>query len=191
MSVYMKRLFCLILIFTLSSLVLSAQRTMKGQFELSAEGYYTFSSGGCDISFGQYLINSYWDCGISTSNRKKLVNDGYEDYRMDFSHLVAYGDFMYRLVGTRNRSVSLYGGGGVFLGYEAYDTFGKLPDTVNLEDVGMDKGSFLYGIHAKLEMEAFIAPRVALLVFGRIPWNFSSPCRKFCYEIGGGLRYNF
>lgn len=187
----MKRFLIIITTIVVFSTSLSAQRTMKGQFEIQAEGLYTLSSGGVSVSFGQYLINSYWDCGINATNRKKGITDGYDDYKIDFSHLEAFGDFMYRLVGTRDRRVNLYGGGGIFLGYEAYDTFSRLPDSIDLESVGMAKGSFLYGIHARLEMEAFITPRIAVTVAARTPWNFSSPCRKFCAEFGAGLRYNF
>lgn len=186
----MKKILFLVAVLTVVPCSLFAQRTMKGQYEIQAEGLYTLSSGGVSVTFGQYLINSYWDCGINATNRKKSITDGYDTYRMDFSHLEAFGDFMYRLVGTRDRRVSLYGGGGIFLGYEAYDTFNKLPENIDLESVKMDKGAFLYGVHARLEMEAFISSRLAVTVAARTPWNFSSPCRKFCVEVGAGLRYN-
>lgn len=184
----MRKSLIIILSFLLLGLSASAQRTAKGQAFVSLDALYTTTHGiavGGNVEYGQYLLNSYWDCGVTVANRTSPLNTG---HRMEYCDYVVHGDFMYRLVGTRDRRVSLYGGGGAFLGYEAYDQLRKLPDFI---DTGLGSGKFFYGIRAQLLSEFFVADHAALVVRGRIPLNWCAPHGWINYEVGLGVRVIF
>jgi len=164
-----------------------AQRTMRGESLLTAGTHYPFSSPywlGADLSYGQYLLSSYWKAGISATEYSHHPDSGAD---IGYLHAAAYGEWMYRIAGTRNRAFNLYGGGGVFLGYEAIDAFSLLPEEMK-EDY--PKGAFLYGVNASFEMEIFFSKKVALVIGGRLPMNFSSQFGWFHYQVGAGLRFN-
>lgn len=165
-----------------------AQRTMRGESLISIESHYPFSNPywmGVDISYGQYLLNSYWKAGVTGTEYSHQIT---EKIPMGYMHIAAYGEWMYRLVGTRNRALNLYGGAGAFLGYEAIDTWGLLPDTVKTDYAS---GYFLYGVNLSLELEIFFSRRAAFLLCGGLPINFSSQFKKVHTHAGAGLRFNF
>lgn len=166
----------------------SAQRTMRGENLISIEGSYPFSQPdgwGADISYGRYLLSSYWDAGVSLTNYAAEFTDGQS---LPYLHVCARGDWMYRLAGTRNRVFNLYGGAGAFLGYEAVDPKGIVPEQYKEEN--FVSGRFLYGVQVSLEVEIFFSRRVALVLGARTPMNFSSPYGWFHYQVRGGLRIN-
>lgn len=165
-----------------------AQRTMRGEYFLSAQalsGTVPPSVTGAEVSFGQYLLSSYWKAGVTASSFS-----GYTLSRPEagYAHLAAYGDWMERIAATRNRMLNIYAGGGVFLGYEAYT-----PQTAPVvSETGEQKeGAFLYGVHAGLEAEFFVMKRLALVISGKVPVNFTSPHGWLHGSAGAGLRYNF
>ena len=165
-----------------------AQRTMRGESLLTAEAHYPFSSPywmGADLSYGQYLLSSYWKTGICATEYSHPL-DG-EELSMGYLHAAAYGEWMYRLAGTRNRCLNLYGGAGAFLGYEAVDAWDLIPSEMK-EDYA--SGYFLYGLSASLELEIFLSRRVAVTLVGRLPVNFSSQFGWLHYHAGAGLRVN-
>lgn len=164
-----------------------AQRTMRGESLLSAEVHYPFSKPywlGADLTYGQYLLSSYWKAGVSVTEYSYPLED---DLSMGYLHAAAYGEWMYRLVGTRSRFFNMYGGGGAFLGYEGVDAFSLLPAEAK---EGFGSGYFLYGVSMSLEMEVFFSKRVALILGGRLPLNFSSQFGWFHYQVGAGIRVN-
>ena len=179
------RKFVFIAMLLLAGFSANAQRTSKGQSFISLDALYTTTHGiavGGNVEFGQYLLNSYWDCGITAANRTSPLNLG---GRMEYCDYIVYGDFMYRFVGTRDRRLSFYGGGGIFLGYEAYDQMGKLPDNI---DTGLGRGSFYYGVRPQLLLEVFVSRQVALALRGRVPLNWCAPHGWINYEVGLGGR---
>ena len=177
----------ILLMLSASGMEARAQRTMKGESLVSAGVHYPFSNPywmGVDFSYGQYLLGSYWKAGVcATEYTYQLA----EDIPMGYLHAAAFGDWMYRFIGTRNRIVSLYGGPGFFLGYEMPDAWGLIPDSYKGD---YSKGYFLYGIRLSLEMEVFLSKRVALTLGGSLPINFSSPFGKFHCQAGAGIRIN-
>lgn len=165
-----------------------AQRTMRGEDMIEARAVGgaadRFLSGG-EISYGQYLLKSYWKAGIS-GIQYPVKSDGFSQ---DSSvHIVAQGQWMYRLAGTRNRQLNLYGGGGVFLGCEA---MGRWADLFSEEFEEDNRYSFLYGIRADLEAEFFLTRRTALVLGGSVPVNFSSGNGNIRWNAGAGVRINF
>ena len=95
---------------------------------------------------------------------------------------------MFRLVSSRSRAISLYAGGGGFLGYEVVDPMRRLSEHIVLN---VRKRTFLYGIYAAVEAEVFFVEKVALVFKGILPVNFVSQLGKVHYECGVGLRVNF
>lgn len=165
----------------------SAQRTMRGETLLSAEVHHPFSKPyglGADLTYGEYLLDSYWKAGASVTEYAHPLSD---EQPLEYLHAAAYGEWMYRLAGTRNRCFCMYGGGGAFLGYEGVDVFSLLPAD---EKENFGSGYFLYGVSLSLEMEVFFSKRVAFILGGKLPLNFSSPFGWFHYQAGAGLRLN-
>jgi len=176
-----------LLMCAVSGMEARAQRTMRGESLLSAEVYYPFSKPywlGADLSYGKYLLNSYWKAGASVTEYSHSLESGEP---MGYLHAAAYGEWMYRLVGTRSRFFNMYGGGGAFLGYEGIDAFGLLPSEARSS---FGSGYFLYGVSVSLEMEVFFSRRVAFILGGRLPLNFSSQFGWFHYHVGAGIRIN-
>ena len=166
-----------------------AQRTMRGESFLGADALWCAGTqspvGGAQIHYGQYLLSSCWKAGVSAMQLTGTDSDGYS---VPYAHVAAYGEWMYRLAGTRNRMLNLYGGGGVFLGYEAY---GPWDEQWSLSGGQGSDGAFLYGLQAGLEAEFFFTRKLALVISGKVPVNFSSPYGWLHATAGAGLRMNF
>lgn len=159
--------------------VASAQRTTSGQGMLSFEGQWPH---GVSISYGQYLPSSMWEAGAYTQYRTTPVNS---DCMMEYMPAAVFGNWMYRLVGTRSRMFNLYAGAGAFLGWEFFDPWKTLPDFLS-EEIG--SGVFIYGINAKLQAEIFFTRRTAFLISGSAPMNFTSPCSWIQPTAAFGIR---
>ena len=165
----------------------NAQRTMRGEGLLTAGAHYPFSGPywmGVDLSYGQYLLGSYWRAGVDVTEYTHGLPD---DIPMSYLQAVASGDWMYRIAGTRSRVLNLYAGAGLFLGYEAADPWSLLPEDYR-EDFA--PGVFIYGARLCLETEIFLSRRVAFVLGGRMPLCFPSQFGWFRYDAGAGIRLN-
>ena len=184
----MNRKSFLIALMMLLPFVLFAQRTAKGQFFADVEGVFSFTSVGAGITFGQYVSPGYWSASILGVNRvADMVTSSGQSSDLDYLHVGASGNFMYRFISTDSRALSFYAGGGLFLGAEVPDPFGKQPNGGVLP-FGT---RFLYELFPELAMEVFPINRVAFVVKFRTPVNFSSSVGHFNYELGAALRLNF
>ena len=164
-----------------------AQRTMRGESLVTAGVHYPFSNPywmGVDLSYGRYLLGSFWRAGAVVTEYTHMLAP---EIPMSYVHAAAYGDWVYRLWGTRSRVFSVYTGAGVFLGYEAADPWSLIPDSYK---EGVPQGTFLYGVRFSLEMEIFLSRRVAVVLGGKVPLNFSSGFGYFHYDVGAGVRLN-
>lgn len=163
----------------------SAQRTMRGQFFAAAEGGAgilpgDIAAGG--VRAGQYLSGAYWAAGAAASVSGQGLSSG---DRMEYLRISAYGDWMWRLAGTRDRLLSLYAGAGLFLGYEAYDPRRRLPGYI---ETGTGAGAFIYGARARLESEIFVI-RTAAVTLGITPAAvFGSRLDRFSCNAQIGIR---
>lgn len=176
----------LLIVFDLTGLSeASAQRTMRYQnlltFELVSPVDSRPKPGGA-ISYGQYTLDGLWRSNASVRTREYPISSG---GRLELMTIGFEGDYMHRILGTRSRSISLYGGGGAFLGYEIYDPFGRLPQSI---DTGIGDGTFIYGIKAGMEAEIFIISRVAIVLGIDITMTFSSAAHWLRAEGRIGLR---
>ena len=170
-----------------SSQAVSAQRTMKGQLHIGAHASLSADPrvpAGGELSFGSYLLDSYITGWINVT----------QDYiTLPTSHQLGYipinvgADYMYRVAATRSRSINLYVGGGIFLGWELYDPFKRLPTYI---DTGFGKGTFIYGLAPAVASEFFIARTVALSLEARMPVSISSKTEILKLHLKAGIKVN-
>ena len=106
-------------------------------------------------------------------------------HNLDYMDIAAKGGYSFRLVGTRSRSLSLYAGGGAFIGVEWLDPTNKIPAYIDLR---MSKVQFLYGLYARAMLEVFLGTHVALTFSGSMPVNFSSKTNMLHYGDEFGLK---
>ena len=164
-----------------------AQRTMRDQ-NLLTVSMQTPCTGirdfGASVSYGRYLLDAYWKTSVSVVPRGLQLSTG---DRMDLMALRVGADYMYRIASVRSRAFSLYGGGGVFIGYELYDPFSRLPSNIH---TGLTDGAFIYGVNANLEAEIFIARKIALIAGCTVPMTFGSVTRWLRVNAITGIRFN-
>ena len=170
-----------------SSQAVSAQRTMKGQLHIGAHASLSAdprTPAGGELSFGSYLLDSYFTGWINVT----------PDYiTLPTSHQLGYipinvgADYMYRVAATRSRSINLYVGGGIFLGWELYDPFKRLPSYI---DTGFGNGTFIYGVAPAVASEFFIARTVALSLEARMPVSISSKTEILKLHLKAGIKVN-
>lgn len=170
-----------------SSQVVSAQRTMKGQLHIDAKASLSADPrmpAGGELSFGSYLLNSYITGWINVTPDYITLPTGHQ---LGYIPINIGADYMYRVAATRARSINLYVGGGVFLGWELYDPFKKVPPYI---DTGFGKGNFIYGVAPALETEFFITRTVALTLGARMPVSISSKTEILKLHLKAGFRVN-
>ena len=170
-----------------SSQAASAQRTMKGQLHVGAQASLSADPrlpAGGELSFGSYLLDSYIAGWINVTPDFISLATGHQ---LGYIPINVGADYMYRVAATRARSVNLYVGGGVFLGWELYDPFKRVPSYI---DTGFGKGNFIYGVAPALESEFFITRTVALTLGARMPVSISSKTEILKLHLKAGLRVN-
>ena len=168
-----------------SSQAASAQRTMKGQLHIGAQASLSADprvSIGGELSFGSYLLDSHISGWINVTPDYISLPTGHQ---LGYIPINVGADYMYRVAATRARSVNLYVGGGVFLGWELYDPFKRVPSYI---DTGFGKGNFIYGVAPALESEFFITRTVALTLGARMPVSISSKTEILKLHLKAGLR---
>ena len=170
-----------------SSQAASAQRTMKGQLHVGAQASLSADPrlpAGGELSFGSYLLDSYIAGWINVTPDFISLATGHQ---LGYIPINVGADYMYRVAATRARSVNLYVGGGVFLGWELYDPFKRVPSYI---DTGFGKGNFIYGVAPALESEFFITRTVALTLGARMPVSISSKTEILKLHLKAGFRVN-
>lgn len=161
----------------------SAQRTMEGRPFVGAGFVWSGNPGG-EIRAGQYLRHSLWDASLGYRSYAKQLSTG---DRLDFVDITASGSWQWRLLSLRSRTLSLYAGAGAFAGYEMYDPWRTLPQTV---DLGFGRGTVIYGISADLSVEVFFASRWAFVLGARFPLVFPSHAGILRWEVSAGIRFD-
>ena len=141
-----------------------AQRTMDRQDMVGICATSTSAylpDTGMKVRWGRYGLTHHYGAWLAASpDRIPLSSGG----GLEYLHLAAGGDFLYRILSTRSRFFGLYAGGGAFLGMELNDPRRRKPEHI---DAGVrEKDHFLYGCRADLEMELYLLPKAALTVTG-------------------------
>lgn len=172
-----------------------AQRTSDGTFFVAARPTVSACSTprpGIALEGGQYLLSSFWRAGIWASDYSQKLESASGDRlpeMLDHMHLRAQGDYLFRLAANYSRSVNLYAGGGVFLGYHAYQVLSTIPSELSGD---FPSGEFIYGLVPSLEGEFFVSGRVAITLGVHCPVTFSSSLRTdLCHlDASLGVRVN-
>ena len=170
-----------------SSQAASAQRTMKGQLHIGAQASLSADPRvpiGGELSFGSYLLDSHISGWINVTPDYISLPTGHQ---LGYIPINVGADYMYRVAATRARSVNLYVGGGVFLGWELYDPFRRLPSYI---DTGFGNGAFIYGVSASIASEFFITRTVALTLESRMPVSISSKTEILKLHLKAGIKVN-
>ena len=170
-----------------SSQVVSAQRTMKGQLHIGAHASLSADPRipiGGELSFGSYLLDSYMTGWINVTPDFITLPT---THQLGYIPINVGAEYMYRVAATRSRSVNLYVGGGVFLGWELYDPFKRLPSYI---DTGFGNGTFIYGVSASIASEFFITRTVALTLESRMPVSISSKTEILKLHLKAGIKVN-
>ena len=170
-----------------SSQIASAQRTMKGQLHIGAQSSLSADPRipvGGELSFGSYLLDSYITGWINVTPDYITLPT---NHQLEYIPINVGADYMYRVAATRARSVNLYVGGGVFLGWELYDPFKKVPPYI---DTGFGKGTFIYGVAPAIDSEFFITRTVALTLGARMPVSISSKTEILKLHLKAGIKIN-
>lgn len=169
----------------------SAQRTSDKTLFINAAqmvSAYSIPSGGIEISAGQYILgSSYWFAGISALDMNQKVNDAKGTLKglyFDHIHWKAFGGWMYRLLGTYNRTFSMYAGGSAFIGANSYQTFKSLPAELL---GGFPPVEFIYGIQPEIDLEIFLSQKVALTIGVQSPVTFGSSLKTDIWHLSGSL----
>lgn len=162
----------------------SAQRTMKGQSAPSLSIVRTDSSHGGEITYNQYTLVGMWNAGIRATDYQVATT---ADYPIEAIQITATSSYLARIAATRARRLNIYGGGGIFIGYEFFDPFKKLPEYIATDSQG---GCFVYGILAKTELEFFVSRQFAIVGSASVPLNIQSQTGRFHWEAGIGIRIN-
>lgn len=157
---------------------------MKGQSAPSLSAVRTDSSFGGEITYNQYTLVGMWNAGARVSDYTLATTT---EYPIEAIQITATSSYLGRIAATRSRRLNLYGGGGIFFGYEFLDPFKKLLDHIIPES---KDGCFVYGILAKTELELFLSRQFAIVGTATIPINFQSQTGWFHWEAGIGIRIN-
>ena len=164
-----------------------AQRTMRYQNLITAETVVPYDmrpSLGGGVQYGQYTLGGYWKTGIYSVGRAPIQD---KKNSLEIQTVRVCGEYMHRLFANRSRSISLYGGGGLFVGYEFYDPFKKRPE--HLQTFTADN-AFIYGLSVCAEAELFIARSIAITFSVNAPLTFGSQTRWIRGNSKVGIRFN-
>ena len=162
----------------------SAQRTQSGQPSLRVSSLYNGLFVGAEAFYEQYTLSGYWQTGVSGNLYKANLSSG---DTLDYLHVIAEGGFLFRLAGTRSRSLNLYAGGGALAGVELLDPFSSLPEHIALSQKQI---AFIYGVYAQGVLEWFVARKFAILLQASSPLTFGSGIRVVNGNVGIGLKLN-
>ena len=161
---------------------------MKGQNTVTVESSFSLhrmKDIGGSLAWGMYGNHDYW----SVKARFNPFTQHYDSrYDVQYVHATVGADWMWRIVSDRRRIVSLYGGGGVFLGAEIIDPWKRLPKHL---EVNGKKTVFLYGIDATVSMEVYFTKRTAFVLSSWIPLTIPSSARPVHFVMDAGVRVSF
>lgn len=152
------------------------------------DGFYTSDpQNEAGYYFGAAL-SSYtkggnkWVYGVEYLQRHKP----YRELRLPVSQFTAEGGFYYNFLSDRRKIMFLYIGGSALAGYETVNWGDKLLyDGSRLKN----KDAFIYGCAATLEMEIYLADRIALTASVRERFLWGGNTGHFHTQYGLGLKF--
>ncbi|WP_221658311.1 conjugal transfer protein TraO [Bacteroides salyersiae] len=170
-----------------------AQRCLPGMrgIEVKANLADGFRPGGNDggYSFGAAL-STYTKKGNKWvfGGEYLMKNTPYKETKIPVAQFTAEGGYYFKILSDARKIVFLYAGASALAGYE----------TVNWGDRMLfdgstlwDRDAFVYGGALTLDMEIYVADRIALLVNLRERCLWGGDTKKFHTQCGLGLKIIF
>ena len=154
---------------------------MQG-IEIRANMADGFNPGGNDggYSFGAAL-STYTKKGNKwvLGGEYLLKNNPYKDGKIPVAQFTAEGGYYFKILSDARKIVFVYAGASALAGYESVNWGGK----------GLHDGSFIYGGALTLDMEFYVADRIALLANLRERCLWGGDTRKFHTQWGVGIKF--
>ena len=156
----------------------NAQRCLPGMQGIEVKAAMTdgFRMGGNDggHSFGA-LLSTY------TKN-----NSPYNDVKIPVAQFTAEGGYHFKVLSDARKIVFIYAGVSALAGYETVNWGDKvLYDGARLHD----SDAFVYGGAVTLDMEVYVADRLALLASLRERCLWGGDTRKLHTQFGIGIKF--
>ena len=168
-----------------------AQRCLPGMqgIEVRANLSDGFKFGGDDggYSFGAAL-STYTKKGNKwVFGSEYLMKDNpYKETKIPVAQFTAEGGYYFKVLSDARKIVFLYAGASALAGYETVNWGDRtLFDGSTLRD----RDAFVYGGALTLDMEIYVADRIALLVNLRERCLLGGDTRKFHTQWGAGIKF--
>ena len=168
-----------------------AQRCLPGMrgIEVKANLADGFRPGGNDggYSFGAAL-STYTKKGNKwVFGGEYLMKDNpYKETKIPVAQFTAEGGYYFKVLSDARKIVFLYAGASALAGYETVNWGDRmLFDGSTLHD----QDAFVYGGALTLDMEIYVADRIALLVNLRERCLWGGDTRKFHTQWGAGIKF--
>lgn len=194
-----KAAFCgiVLILLMLSGREARAQRTIVGQYFITADFMAAVYPQGCatvggEAFVGQYRGNFYWTAGLQYTPSTERVSFGCVD---------AAGGVMYRLAGTRARMVNVYAGGLALVGVDYPRGHKPVEDLVVDPNTGAidtskegdpeGKTAIVVGLEPRVELEFFPVGGFAIIGGASLPVKIVTQQEVVSGRLYAGLRVNF
>ena len=147
-----------------------------------------FKPGGNDggYSFGAAL-STYTKKGNKWvfGGEYLLKNNPYKDAKIPVAQFTAEGGYYFKILSDARKIVFVYAGASALAGYESVNWGEKvLHDGSTLHD----RDAFIYGGALTLDVEFYVADRIALLANLRERFLWGGDTRKFHCQFGAGIK---
>lgn len=169
----------------------NAQRCLPGMQGIEVKAAMTdgFRMGGNDggHSFGA-LLSTYTKNGNkwSLGGEYLLKNSPYNDVKIPVAQFTAEGGYHFNVLSDARKIVFLYAGVSALAGYETVNWGDKvLYDGARFHD----SDAFVYGGAVTLDMEVYVADRLALLASLRERCLWGGDTRKLHTQFGIGIKF--
>ena len=190
----MKRIFCMMFLFALCLTFnqAHAQRCLPGMKGLQvtggmADGVHWNSKSDFAYYFGAAL-STYTKKGNKWvfGGEYLLKNNPYKDGKIPVAQFTAEGGYYFKILSDARKIVFVYAGASALAGYESVNWGEKvLHDGSTLHD----RDAFIYGGALTLDMELYVADRIALLANLRERCLWGGDTRKFHTQWGVGIKF--
>lgn len=168
-----------------------AQRCLPGMrgIEVKANLADGFRPGGNDggYSFGTAL-STYTKKGNKWvfGGEYLMKSNPYKETQIPVAQFTAEGGYYFKVLSDARKIVFLYAGASALAGYETVNWGDRmLYDGSTLRD----RDAFVYGGALTLDMEIYVADRIALLVNLRERCLWGGDTRKFHTQWGAGIKF--
>ena len=115
-----------------------------------------------------------------------LKNNPYKDGKIPVAQFTAEGGYYFKILSDARKDVFVYAGASVLAGYETVNWGERvLHDGATLHD----RDAFIYGSALTLDIEFYVADRIALLANLRERCMWGGDTGKFHTQFGNGVKF--